>query len=427
MLCYVRFRHNCCYQNSITGDTECTTKIGNTWLNLLYSVLTIARFGLLGFGPVLFISTIEHMSKDNIPYVVRLREKLEKTVCFCQTPEQKPVGLDYERVLDLTTMRAFPKLRSLVWTRNVPFGRPVKVRFPQYDICVDYKRTLMENTVPVGLFQSLFRAMFKCHIRFAGPFRECCQTNMLYSTERQVPWTKCFRKVAKVILILVIPTPFYVRLFMFYKFECEALVDRKRAVALAGLREPFENSLIHYLTPTHGLFVFIYIVYAVTALVFAFLSRPRRQNRVQKIIVDSFRDLKRLAWTDTLSMFLANFVWPFREFGLLGCLVGLIYWPVAMPLSLVIAIVYSVPTIYLTVRMAVHSKIASIVKARRSHRKAYNIKVSVVKYLRCLNIIYNSECLNTFENSSALCHLSNLAKKFLLSYILSFSPIRFVI
>jgi len=339
-------------------------------------MLTVVRLGLVFFGPLLLISASEYMSRDKIPYVVQLKAQLTKTVCFCQTPEQKPPGLKYDRLLDLTTMKAFPKLRNLVRKKDIPFGKPVKVRFPQYDICVDYKRTLMENTVPVGLFQSLFRAIFKCHIRFAEPFRECCKTNVLHSEGRQITWTKCFRKVAKILVILLIPTPFYVRLFMFYNFENEALVERKGAIALAGLKEPFENSLIHYLTPTHGLFIFIYVVYAVTALVFVFMSRPRRQNRVQKVIMDSFRDLKRLNWADTLSVLISNVIWPFKEFGLLGGLVGLIYWPVAVPVTVVIAVAYSIPTIYLTVRMAVHSKIASIVKTRRSHKTTYHIKVT---------------------------------------------------
>ena len=395
---YAKFRHNCCYQNSVTGGIDCTTDIGNAWLNLLYSTLTIIRFGLLGFGPFLFISAIEHMSKDNIPYVVRLKDTLKKTVCFCQTPEQKPEGLHYDRILDLTLMKAFPKLRQKVRRLKIPFGKPVKVCFSQYDICVDYKRTLMENTVPVGLFQSLFRAIFKCHIRFAEPFNECCKTNMLYSKKREIPWTKCFRKVAKILLILFIPAPYYVRLLMFYTFEYEALVNRKRAIALAGLKEPFENSLIHYLTPTHSLFVFIYVVYAVTALVFTFMSRPRRQNRVQKIIVDSFRDLKRLNWADTLSMFMANVIWPFKEYGLLGCLVGMVYWPVALPLTTIVAIAYSIPTMYLTVRMAVHSKIASVVKTRRSHRKIYKIKVTT------------DQCVHRFEAKNVLDRLLNRDK-----------------
>ena len=373
---YAKFRHNCCYKNSITGAIECTTEIGNIWLNLLYAMLMIVRFSLLCFGPSFFISAIESMSKDNIPYVVRLKTKLEKTVCFCYGDTESSKGISAKRVLDLTTMRAFPKLRNLVRSLDLPLGQPVKVRFPQYDICVDYKRMLKENNVPVSLFQSLFRAIFMCQIRFITPFKECCKTNMFYSEERIIPWTKFCRKVGKLLLILLLPTPFYIRLIIFYKFEYAALENRKRAIALGGLKESYENSLIHYFTPTHGLFVFIYAVYAVTALVLTFMYRPRKAHRLQKVIVDSFRDLKRLNWTDTLGMFVSNVIWPFKRFRLLGCLVCLIYWPVVLPLTIVVSVAYFIPTIYLTVRMAVHSKVASVVKGRRSHRKTYKVRIT---------------------------------------------------
>ena len=374
---YAKFRHNCCYKNSVTGRTDCTTIVTNPWLNLLYAMLTTIRFGLLCFGPLLFISAIENISKDNIPYVVRLKAKLEKTVCFCQTDTELSESLSYKRVLDLTSMKSFPKLRNLVRSLDLPLGKPVKVRFPQYDICVNYRRTLTENMVPVSLFQSLFRAIFKCHIRFVRPFKECCKTNMLYSAERTIPWTKCCQTAGKILFILFLPTPFYIRLFIFYTYEYEALENRKRAIALGGLKESFENSLIHYFTPTHGLFIFIYVVFGVTSLLLAFISRPHKEHRLQKVIFDSFRDLKRLSWTDTLCMFMANVIWPFKRFGMLGCLVGPIYWPIAMPITVLIAIAYFIPTIYLTVRMAFHSKIASVVKSRRSHRKSYKVRITV--------------------------------------------------
>ena len=395
---YAKFRHNCCYKNSVTGRIDCTTEIGNIWLNLLYAMLTMVRFGLLCFGPSLFVSAIDSLSKDNIPYVVRLKAKLEKTVCFWQADTESELPTR-KRILDLRTMKAFPKLRNHVRSLNVPLGKPVRVRFPQYDICVDYKRMLKENTVPVGLFQSIFDAIFRCQIRFAEPFKDCCKTNMLCSEKRTITWANCFRKFAMILLIVVLPTPFYIRLFLFYKFESESLEKRKRAIAMDGLKEPFDRSLVHYLTPTHSFFIVTYVIYAATALIVAFMARPGKEHRLKKVIVDSFRDLKRLNFTDTLSVFVANVIWPFKRFGILGCLVGPFYWIIALPLTLVVSIAYSIPTIYLTVRMAFHSKVASVVKARRSHRKTYKVRTTVDED------VHRFEMENVL--SKYLCHQNN--------------------
>jgi len=374
---YAKFRHNCCFNNSITGHTDCTPDIGNFWLSLLYITLIIVRFGLLCFGPSLFISAIKNMSKDNFPYVVKLKAKLEKVVCFSRGRRNLCPEMSVSRTLDLSIKKGFPKLRNCVQSLEVPLDQPIRVRFPQYDILVDYKRTLKENTVPVGLLRSLFSTLCKCQIRFVGPFKECCKTNMLYSSRRVIQWGKCFRKFAKVMMILLVPTPFYLRLIIFYVYEYDSLQDRKRAAKELSLKESYENSLIHYFEPDHAVFIIMYFIYAAMAVVLAFMSRSSKEHRVKKIIVESFKDLKRLDWTNTLSMVVSNVIWPFKKFGLLGFFVGLLYWPIAVPISLVISVAYFIPTFYLTVRMAFHSKIATVVKARRSHRKTYKVRENV--------------------------------------------------
>jgi len=368
-----KFRHNCSFNSSVTGRVDYTTDIGNFWLNLLRVTLAIVRYGLLCFGPSLFISAILSMSKDNYPYVVRMKAKLEKVVCFSRKGLSPEISV--KRTLDLASKKGFPKLRSKCL--DVPLDQPIRVRFPQYDILVDYKRMLQENTVPVGLFQSLFNTFCKCQIRFVGPFRDCCKANMLYSSRRVIKWGKCFRKFAKVLLILLVPMPFYFRLFIYYNFEYESLQNRKRAIEVSGLKESFENSLVHYFTPTHGIFIIMYLIYTVMAVVLAFMSRSGKEHRLKKIIVESFKDLKRLNWTDSLNMVVSNVIWPLKKFGLLGCFVGLLYWPIALPITAIISLAYFIPTFYLTVRMAFHSKIATVVKARRSHRKTYKVRENI--------------------------------------------------
>jgi len=62
----------------------------------------------------------------------------------------------------------------------------------------------------------------------------------------------------------------------------------------------FENSLIHYLKPTHPLFITIYAVYFIIAINLAFVVRHGDNGRFRKIIVGSFTDLKNLSWVNTI-------------------------------------------------------------------------------------------------------------------------------
>jgi len=371
---YAKFRHNCCYKNSVTGAIHCTTEIGNIWLNLLSSMLIIVRLGLVFLGPSLFISAVLTMSKDSVPYVVRLKSKLEKTVCFYRsnTTDLPPVSAN--RVLDLSSQKGFPKLQKCLQESKVPLDQPIRVRFPQYDINVDYKRMQKENVVPVGLFYSIFSAIFGCQVRFLGPFRDCCKSRMFSNSRFTITWGNFCKRLAKILLILLIPTPFYLRLVVYYKFESEEVERRKKAIAVGGLRESVESSLIHYFTPTHGVFIFMYILYVVTAMALAFISQKGKDHRVKKIIINSFRELKGLNFTDTLSMIASNVVWPLKNFGALGCCVGIIYWPLAVTGSLIVGAVYLLPTLYLTYRMAHHSKLAAVVMARQSNNIKYKVR-----------------------------------------------------
>jgi len=334
-------------------------------------MLTIVRLGLVFFGPALFVSAVLSMSKDSVPYVVRLKERLVRTVCFYRD-DTPPVRA--KRVLDLSSEKRFPKLRNCLKESNVELGRPVKVRFCQYDINVDYRRMQKENVVPVGLFYSLYSAIFGCQVRFLSPFRSCCKAKIFRSENYQITWGKFCKRLSKVLLIMFIPTPFYLRLAIFYEYEYEELERRKRAIEAGGLKETLESSLIYYFTPTHGVFICMYILYIATAIALAFMSRKGKDHRVKKVITDSFRDLKSLNFTDTLSTIASNIVWPLENFGALGFCVGIVYWPFAIVGSLLTGAVYSLPTLYLTFRMAYHSKLAALVMSRQSNDVKYKVR-----------------------------------------------------
>ena len=322
---------------------------------------------------------------------------LQQVVCFyeCSLPEKVSANRDY-RILDLSSKKGFPILRKCLEESNVKFGQRIKVRFPWYDINVDYRRLQEENVVPVGLFYSLFSAIFRCQVQYLAPFRDCCKADLFRFNNYRITWRKFCKKLAKILLILLLPTPFYLRLLVFYEFEYDELQHRKKAIEVGGLKEPLESSLLYYFTPAHGVFICMYILYVITAIVLAFISQKDRDHRVKNIIVNSFRELKSLDFTDTLSMIASNMVWPLKNFGALGFCVGIIYWPLAIVGSLIIGAVYTLPTLYLTFRMAYHSKLAAVIMSRQNNDLMYKVRVKPDKG------VYEFHCFRraTFTKSS---------------------------
>jgi len=74
------------------------------------------------------------------------------------------------------------------------------------------------------------------------------------------------------LLIILLPTPYYIRVAILYKFEHVEVMSRKEAAHRLGLYESFETSLVHYLLPSHPLFICVYFVYVITAVILAFFT-----------------------------------------------------------------------------------------------------------------------------------------------------------
>jgi len=82
---------------------------------------------------------------------------------------------------------------------------------------------------------------------------------------------------------------------------------------------------------------------------------------------------------------IGNVIWPFQKFGLGGCVVMFVYWPIALPLIGVICAFYYLPTIFLTVRMFFYSKRAFL-RYRTQHSSstaAYAVLTAVCLFV-CL-------------------------------------------
>jgi len=146
----------------------------------------------------------------------------------------------------------------------------------------------------------------------------------------------------------------------------QQVVVRKEAAERLGLREFFDNSFsfVHYFLPTSPLFIVVYVVYLIMAINLAYLARRTEKGRFRRIIIGSFTDLKNLSWLNGLSMMVSNVIWPFEQYGLAGCLVALVYWPIVLPLTGLVHAFYFLPTVYLTVRMFFYSKMAFLRYAR---------------------------------------------------------------
>lgn len=398
---YAKFTDWCCYIDAISGRETCETSTANEWLRFLYVLLSSIRFGVMFFGPLMFFSAVGSLTREEVPYTVKLKEPLVRTLMLCNTETFIDTDIKVKQQLDFRSKkyRDLPKLIESMHNvgmklppllappaefllRGGPIGQPFPAKISEYDITVNYKRLLTENKVPIGLWKTVIRSIFYCKLRNVGPFVDCCRQNMFQHmfcscVALNVPWVKFWRKVGLGLAVLLLPTPYYVRLVIFYLFEYEEVMTRKEAAAALGLRESYENSLVQYLLPTHPLFVCMYVVYFVMAITLAYMARRTEEGRFRKVIVGAFTDLKTLSWIDVLHMMVSNIIWPFKRYGVVGFLVVFVYWPIALPITLAVYVFYCLPTIYLTIRMLFYSRRAFLDTIQKRSKRRYRIRRKV--------------------------------------------------
>jgi len=246
------------------------------------------------------------------------------------------------------------------------------------DISVDRRQLLGEDEVPVALMRCLYHTLVRCNCPSVGrsPFKTCCVQSVLGSWSSKLLWIplRCraaddgsgggctwqtvLRSVGWILLAVALPLPYYIRLCVFYAFEEDSeMADRRTAVDRLELRHGFDHDLFRWLTPTHGSLLVIYDLYATSVLLVALLSVACDAGRLDRLISDTLTDLHRLRPSGCVRLLAAHFLLPLEKFGVVfGVLVGLVYWPLMLPVCLVAAACYILPLVYVTGRLLIHTR-----------------------------------------------------------------------
>ena len=162
-------------------------------------------------------------------------------------------------------------------------------------------------------------------------------------------------KIGALLLILVIPLPYYIRLIIFYLYESEERNQRLAVTKSYDLQYSFEHSLLAYYGPGHWMFVLMYVICFLSVVVITYLMTRHNEQCIRKIMIDSFYDYHQLHWTRIWKLFVSNCVFPLKRFKLWGCIIGIIYWPIAIPITLFVCLWFLFPTTYIFSRMIYHS------------------------------------------------------------------------
>ena len=376
-----KFVDRCCRHTVDTGELKCEINKGNFWIYLLNWFLILVRVVMFFIGPIYIPKRLYSEKFETFRYLVKFKEHFLKKIYISTSAVRTDVKA--KAVLDLNqTKRNFTQCKKLI--KDLPHDTVIPVKIKQYDVAINYNKLLTENKVPVGLLERMARGIFHCKIRDVGAFKGCCYKDMygakpVAGSRAAFPWIKFWRPIGKALLVLCLPIPYYIRVYFYYKAESPEMERRKSVARSLGLEMPYSWRLVEYLSPLHPVWIFLYIIYFATAFILATSPRISHfgiRRHVRFVAYNALNALHMVCRLEGLNMVLSVFLWPMERYGILGLLIGLIYWPIAVTLALFVFIIYATPLLFLTVRVIIGPRY-SIMKRiiRRTTRQGVRSRI----------------------------------------------------
>ncbi|KAK3099667.1 hypothetical protein FSP39_007752 [Pinctada imbricata] len=352
---YAEFVNLCCHQEG-DGDIRCTDTVPDSWIGLLYLGITAVKVFVFFCSPLLIPTKIYSASYAASEYVINLAKALKMKLFISRNPNP---SVHYHNRLTPHDIKHWHGFQEKF--EEFPTDEIVPVKVKELRIKVKGKRVIPDNDPPTGVFRTIYDNLVRCKIKRLSPFSECCDRSVYASWEERInhrcTWTMCSKAFVKIILLLIVPLPYYARIAIYYRFEQDEVLQRKKTADDLDLKIGYDfrrSNIIQYLSPIHPLFVTIYVFYILTAIVTGFSGRSGRE-KYKRISLQALQDMNKLSRTKVVQVLLRIAIWPFKRYGLLAMLLIPLYALVACPICSLLCALYCLPTIYLSYRLLYHS------------------------------------------------------------------------
>ena len=352
---YADFRQQCCKISQNNQTDSCADSVDDSWIGKLYAFVALTKGVFLLFGPLLLQRWLFQESVSQSSYVVALRDTLCKTILF---QRGKPVDTHdtHSKPSARHKTKKFAKFRRFVKTEPTPFDHVISVAFRKINLHIDERKLITETSVPAGVIHYLYHSALRLGNYLYQPAVLRSQDGTSGDCWTRARWFgKAYCAVLMhvlwlLVLVVLIPLPYIVRVVLFYLYEADEVSARHVAAAALRLRTRYRYNPLRYLTPTHSVMVTIYVAYTVSFAVLA-LSRAVSRQRYETIVLGAVGDLRAVSPLDRARLLASHL--RRRCEPRWGALVAVVYWPLAVPVCALALLGYCVPTLYLSGRLLV--------------------------------------------------------------------------
>ncbi|CAH1799796.1 unnamed protein product [Owenia fusiformis] len=344
-----RFVDKCCSVD-IDKNMACAVEFKSITLDVLLYFVLFLKIAVFLIVPYLIPCAVYMFSRGADTFRVILKSSLQKTLLVASDPG----NVKFDHHWPAQALDNFDKFQEAV--KIFPKGRPVKVKFSEYILSVETDRVVTENHIPVGLFACLKYRVFRCGMRKFWACVKCCNASICGVLNETFPikWKHIGYASSGLILVtLVFPFPYWLRLVFFNVFEREELSSRSEFANRFGFNKAYELHLVQYFFPENAIFIVCYVMYAVLILLQLFF-KIEPSGRYRHIVKSSFVDMHDVPIMTIIGKMIEFLLLPCRFLGCLGFIFSFIFWPIAVPICLVLFTLSCAPLLYLTYRFFVH-------------------------------------------------------------------------
>ncbi|XP_055998880.1 uncharacterized protein LOC130047581 [Ostrea edulis] len=196
---------------------------------------------------------------------------------------------------------------------------------------------------------------------------------------------QCLQKLMFIISCIVVIIPWIFRIAIFYRYDDsehddkdDAARDRKLTLHFAY----FPGSMLSFLTPVHGVFVFCYAILVADSVLFGLLEliSSELKRNIEIVLRKCFRDMHESSYSRSFGWAIRTLLYPFKEYGVFAFFIVGIYWLFVLPVIIIGLAFYCVPTLNIVLRLLCHLIIVVFPNFKFVSR--LKEKISVVGLLR---------------------------------------------
>ena len=352
------FTYYCCKRDK-DMKISCQYLESDIWFWLMTNAIRLIKLVFILFCPLLLPISMFRKSEEKESFVYKLenpfrisfelvKRRREDRRSRMMSSGQENDGTINLRLPQIKNMKNFKDL-----VQNLPTDKPIEHTITEAELQIEESRLVIPGEAPSHIFQTLYEFLVNCRIRELPSVEECCKADIFQKIPVIYTWYQFSRAFMTIVLGLVAITPWCIRMLVYYRYEHKEMTLRKEAAYEKGYYLRFQGNFALYLTPVHGIFIFVYVFLLVESFIFGNLSKKTKE-KFQVIFRQCFLDMQATSRTKAFGSFVQLLLIPFTSLGCWVIFGGVFLWIILIPIALILMAFYMFPTINLTVRLFAH-------------------------------------------------------------------------